>query len=437
MEKKICLLLVLFSLMLHANMLAQDNLIILMDGGTGYREQSWFSSGSGNELQRDKIKENWDKGKYITSAAYSSQGWFVTMAKNCGYTSQKYHYSSDWPEDWISQCWKDGYYMTTVSLGLGKWFVVMSAGTGYTNQVWTYKAWDDNAAFIKEKWGEGYSITEVAKCNGKWLVVMSKCSDIGRQSYSIRNSYEEISARAKELWNDGYSMQLIEYADGQYFLVAAKNKDGHYPQQSFNAFQGSPKEYISKWWDKGQKIAFVGGGYKSNRGSSSGGGSTYAHNNGGSGSGDGSKTTTRIDPVSGAEVTETEYPNGMVTVTYKKLCTACNGTGKSIMGGFACPACMGSGYITVTYSYHKDAPATGGYYPPVGGGYGGSSGGYGSGSKVITCSGCGGTGKCTACGGTGLMRGEYIYTGDGYFITDCPSCNGTGRCGVCHGKGTL
>ena len=329
--------------------------------------------------------------------------------------------------------------MTTVSLGLGKWFIVMSAGTGYTGQTWTFDSWDENADFIKEKWNEGYRITEAAKCNGKWLVVMSRNSGIGMQTYSMQSSYENLSSKAKELWNKGYSMQLIEYADGQYFLVAAQYNDGHEPQQSFNVFQGSPKDYISGQWDKGKNIAFVGGGYKS-RSSSSGGGGTYARNNGGSGSGDGSKTTTRIDPVSGAEVTETEYPNGMVTVTYKMLCAACNGTGRYVMGGFACPSCMGSGYITYSYSYNKNAPAPGGYYPPAGGGYGGY-GGYGgsggSGSNVITCSGCDGSGHCTACGGTGLMKGEYIYTGDGEFITDCPVCNGTGRCGVCHGKGTL
>ena len=425
---------------------AQDNLIILTETGTGYQNQSWFSSGRGNELQQDKIKKFWDEGKYITSAAYSSRGWFVTMARNCGYTAQRYHYGKDWPSDWILQCFNEGYYMTAVSSGIGKWFIVMSAGTGYTDQTWTFNTWSKDAEFIEEKWNAGYRITEAAKCNGIWLVVMSKNSGIGMQTYSMQSSYENLSSKAKELWNKDYSVQLIEYADGQYFMVAAQYNDGHEPQQSFNVFQGSPDDYISKQWDKGHDIAFVGGGYES-PGSSSGGGS-YAYDN--SGNDDGIKTKTTVDPVTGIEITTTESPDGLVTITQKTPCVLCHGSGQSYIPGYSCTACMGSGYIVTTSSFYKSqgAPAGGGYANPGGsyggyGGYGGSGGsGYGggssgSGSDGITCSGCGGSGRCTSCGGSGLMKGEYYYTGGDEYITNCPVCHGSGRCGVCHGTGKL
>ena len=49
-------------------------------------------------IQRAKereIKKHWDEGRHITSVAYTSNGWFVTMAKNTGFGSQYYHYGSD------------------------------------------------------------------------------------------------------------------------------------------------------------------------------------------------------------------------------------------------------------------------------------------------------------------------------------------------------
>lgn len=63
-----------------------------MQSATGYVDQTWFSSGYGNELQQNKIKKYWDEDKYITSAAYILDGWLVTMA-NCHYTDQSYNYT--------------------------------------------------------------------------------------------------------------------------------------------------------------------------------------------------------------------------------------------------------------------------------------------------------------------------------------------------------
>ena len=61
--------------------MAQNKTIIIMQDNTGLSSQSWFYSGSGNSLQTEEIKKYWNEDKYITTAAYTSNGWFVSMAR--------------------------------------------------------------------------------------------------------------------------------------------------------------------------------------------------------------------------------------------------------------------------------------------------------------------------------------------------------------------
>ena len=131
---------------------AQDNSIILTQSGLPYTYQTWFSSGYGNDLQTDKIKQYWDDNRYITSAAYTLNGWFVTMTRNCGFTGQTYYYSKNSPWDWVKEKWDEGYYLTTVASNEQKWFFVMSKGVNYTSQsYWTNSSKKGNivALFIK------------------------------------------------------------------------------------------------------------------------------------------------------------------------------------------------------------------------------------------------------------------------------------------------
>ena len=116
-----------------------------------YSNQVWFCSGSGNELQKDKINKYWDEDKYITSAAYKRKGWLVTMAEDSGYTDQLYFYSSNEPWDWVKSKWDEDYYITTISSNSYKWLVVMSKGTGYTGQTY-YKcsSWPKMDKWISE-----------------------------------------------------------------------------------------------------------------------------------------------------------------------------------------------------------------------------------------------------------------------------------------------
>lgn len=78
-------------------MVAQNKSFILMEQNPEYGAQNWFYCGSNNELDRDKIKKLWNEDKYITSVAYTTNGWFVAMSKDKKYTNQTYHYDSTFP----------------------------------------------------------------------------------------------------------------------------------------------------------------------------------------------------------------------------------------------------------------------------------------------------------------------------------------------------
>lgn len=242
---------------------AQDNTIVIMQTGMSYSNQVWFCSGSGNELQKDKIKKYWDEDKYITSAAYTRKGWLVTMAEDCGYTDQLYFYSSNEPWDWVKSKWDEDYYITTISSNSYKWLVVMSKGTGYTGQ--TYKncsSWPEIDKWISEKWEEGYYITQ-ASCNGKtWSIVMSETTEYVRQGYFGAGSDSELSSNANKVWKDDYYLTLIEYGNGAYFAVFSQLKDGNTVAQSFNNEFSDVDGFVQKNWDKSMDIAYIGGGYQ-------------------------------------------------------------------------------------------------------------------------------------------------------------------------------
>lgn len=106
MKRKI---LIFICFLLSSNISDAQNLIILAQQETKMYNQTWFYSGSGNSLQETKIKEYWNEDFYINSIAYTSKGWFVTMAKGLKWTNQSYSYKSSWPDEWIHEKKKAGY----------------------------------------------------------------------------------------------------------------------------------------------------------------------------------------------------------------------------------------------------------------------------------------------------------------------------------------
>ena len=112
---------------------AQTTSIVVMEDKTPYGMQTYFSSGNGG-LQTSEIKSYWDQNYYITSVAYGSFGWFVTMSQGTGWTDQSYSYRNRWPDDWVQQQKSAGNYITSLASSENMWLVVTSANSDYSAQ---------------------------------------------------------------------------------------------------------------------------------------------------------------------------------------------------------------------------------------------------------------------------------------------------------------
>lgn len=430
------------------------NKIIIAGSDKPYSGQTWFYSGSGNGLQQQKISDNWDEGRRITSAAYTPFGWFIAMSSNSGYTRQTYHYASEWPSDWISENYQKGCYVTNITHGDDKWLIVMSEGTGYTDQTFVYDTWSACKSFISTHWDKGYRITQAMPFKDKWLVFMSANSGIGMQTYSFSNP-DGISTRIKEIWDEDYLIQLLEYVNGQYFLVGYKPSNGKSARQTYNIEATSPSSFIDEQWEKDNSITYIGSLHEHNTGNSSTNNS-YQNND-----------QLNYDNYKPYEVFKVQEGDKIIHKQKlpcigcygNKTCQLCHGSGMIVglyssipcsacLGSTKCSLCQGRGYTIIQLGvYDKNGNmiggGNGGYVAPSpnynnGGGYNGSGyNGGGHNSDRVRCNSCSGTGKCTACGGSGLMKGSYYYTGGDEYITDCPVCHGSGKCGVCYGRGSL
>ena len=253
-------------------LVAQDMTLIITQGGLPYQSQTWFSSGRGEALQQDEIREYWDKDYYITSAAYTYQGWLVTMCKNCGYTGQSYYYSGEWPGKWLDEKLNDGYAITSLASNYSRWFVVVSKNSDYTAQAYGRYDSDDVFDVVSECWRKGYYITSAAYTGSDWWLVMSKGCGITEQRYAFTPNTGLVESTVQDFWKDGYNLTLMEYGGGEYFIVASKSdKISADVEQSYQVFSSSSaKEFIREKWDSGQDILYVGGGYGDDASKSSG-----------------------------------------------------------------------------------------------------------------------------------------------------------------------
>lgn len=347
------LLLVLVSI--FCRLKAQDNTLVIMQTGMPVTEQSYFYSGHGNGLQTDNIKEYWDEGKYITSAAYTTKGWFVTMAKNCGYTNQSYNYISSWPSDWIKERIQSGYCITSLAVNNDKWFIVMSEGTDITSQAWNTGTWSELEPWISSHWDDDYYITQAVSVGEKWTIVMSKTKIYSAQTYFRRSSSDSFFNTMHDKWNDGYSMIIAEYGNGSYLGVASKFTDSSSPQQHIWVNLDDVGSPVKEYWNKGYQIAYIGGGFSVPKPTPS------IENNSTGGYGGGFNGNIQgVNPTYGGSYGGNPTPSK----TWKN-CHSCGGTGR-------CKHCNGTG----KYSYSKNGK----------------------------CGVCHGTGTCAGCRGS---RGYY------------------------------
>lgn len=232
----------------------------VMTQGTSLYNQTYFSSGSNGDLQTTDIKKYWDEDKYITSAGYTSNGWYITMSKGTGWTSQGYKTSSTWPDDYVRSRKADGFYITSLTASNSKWLVVTTKGTGYTNQQICSAPWSTLGDWIKKWWDKGYYITSIACKNNMWTMVMSIGSGVKytQQSYFGASTYSELETKIKDKWSDGYRITALEYGDNAYFCVMSKYPGSGSDMQTYN-INTDFGSWVKQKWDDNYKITYVGG----------------------------------------------------------------------------------------------------------------------------------------------------------------------------------
>ncbi|MCD8290204.1 MAG: hypothetical protein LUC91_01730, partial [Prevotella sp.] len=223
---------------------------------TSYSNQTWRYTGTGNQLDEATIEKYWNEDKYITSAAYTSHGWFFAMNKGVKWTNQSYKYVSSWPDTYIHEQRDKGYMITTLATSESNWFVVTSYNTGYTDQQICAAPWSTLKDWIKKYWDMNYYITSIACRNNLWTVVMSKGAPFTQQAYMWANSATDIVAKIKNYFDQGYRITACEY-DGskEFFCVMSKSPISAATQESIhiNASE-DPSSFIKEGWDKGWNI---------------------------------------------------------------------------------------------------------------------------------------------------------------------------------------
>lgn len=245
--------------LMSMSVMAQNKTIIIMQDNTGLSSQSWFYSGSANSLQTEEIKKYWNEDKYITAAAYTSNGWFVSMAKGTKWTNQSYHNTSQWPDSWVHEKMDAGYMITSLAASDNNWLIVMSEGSDYKKQEICGAPWSTVKEFIKKWWDANYYITGIACQNGMWTVVMSLTELYSGQSYFWASDTSTLKTKIKEKWDAGYIITALEYGGGEFLCVMSKRKDGKFTKENWQVNPSDVSKHINEYWANSYKIAYIGG----------------------------------------------------------------------------------------------------------------------------------------------------------------------------------
>lgn len=429
MQKTIILTAILLLMPLMA-MRAQNRTFMLMEQNPEYGQQYWFSSGVGNELDCDKIKQHWNNDRYITAVAYTENGWSVAMSKDSKFSNQSYKYSGDFPRDWIKEKWDAGYYITAITCNQSKWFVVMSKYQGYTDQSYKHATLSELNTWYDQKRSAGYFLTQATYSSGKWWWVVTRGTNIETQGYTWATD-GDVGSEVKKIWNKGYRLHLVEYGGGQYLLAYGKLK-GRTPQQSYNIDCNGVTAWLSKNWDNGMKLHYIGGGNPESQANNV---ASNQSNNGYSTTYQPGNNSWREELPGGGFRQNTRQADGsIISITSTpclwchgtKVCGICHGLGgtygrayggmwypcKSCAGSKVCQNCHGQGYSTFTSTVYPDGSGVG--YDQNGrvtvtDGRGGGSGGSRSSSRDNGRSSNRRSGTCPKCGGTGYDPVAHQY----------------------------
>ena len=250
---------ILFALFQCAISVNAQTLIIVTQQETGMYNQTFFTSGIGNQLQEENIKKYWNEDFYINTVAYTSYGWFVSMAKGFKWTNQSYSYSTSWPDEWIHEKFNEGYRVTSLTSSGDKWMIVMSEHTDYVTQEICSAPWSTLKDWIRKWWDNDYYITSLTCRNGMWTVVMSKTSLYLDQSYVSSTTKDGIMDKVKTKWGEGFRIVAYEYGGGEYLCVLSKLANGTTPMQSYQIDSTDPTSFIKEKWNESYNVIYVGG----------------------------------------------------------------------------------------------------------------------------------------------------------------------------------
>ena len=139
-----------------------------------------------------------------------------------------------------------------------KWFVVMSKYQGYTDQSYKHATLSELKTWYDQKRSAGYFLTQATYSSGKWWWVVTRGTNIESQGYTWAAD-GDVGSEVKKIWNKGYRLHLVEYGGGQYLLAYGKLK-GRTPQQAYNIDYNGVTAWLSKNWDNGMKLHYIGGG---------------------------------------------------------------------------------------------------------------------------------------------------------------------------------
>ena len=233
---------------------------VVTSKNSGLTSQTWFTTGSGGSMRENDIKNNRNYDRYITSAGYTSNGWFIVMSKGVKWTNQSYKTSSQWPDSYVHEQKEKGYMITSLASSNSSWMVVTSQGTGYSDQQICSAPWSSLKDWIKKWWDNNYYITSIACQNSLWTVVMSKGSGVvfTTQSYFGANSTSELKKKINDKWNEGYVITALEYGDGSYLCVMSKYNGSSAAVESWIINTDFEKDLEEKT-KEGYQITYVGG----------------------------------------------------------------------------------------------------------------------------------------------------------------------------------
>ena len=407
------ILIFISGMVLQQHIHADSKDIVVMEEDTPYSMQTMFSSGTGNGLQENYIRQYWDMGYRITSLAYGASGWFVVMSTASGYTGQSYNHVKDWPSLWIDEMWGKGYRLTDFAYGNGMWTVVMSQGTSIDSQKWeTCRVGD-----LKEKttgwWDMGYHISGVA-CTGpdSWLVSVSDNmpydanDDTGYTAPRNNNFLPGFGEKIMLQMSDGYP-SYIEIAP-LYFRDETGQVLYYYSNTGMSSCRGfSGFCYRHDYDEDGYHVLKY-----------------YYY----SLSGPLQNPVAKLIPSGNDDSTlRVSMSDGSITNSH------------GVVWSIPIDEEQASEIRKASEKIARwlDNATSGGYIPPASSQGGDAGNGNGSSaSRKSRCSFCNGTGVCRSCNGRGGYFDYYGYSSEKTW-RQCPSCNGSGRCFNCYGKGHL